>query len=36
MHLRFDSRLLTMVFYFGLVLAVVVYIVALATFEFFG
>jgi cytochrome c oxidase subunit 4 len=36
MHLRFDSRLLTMVFYFGLALAVAVYIATLATFEFFG
>lgn len=36
MHLRFDSRLLTMVFYFGLVLAVIVYIATLSTFEFFG
>lgn len=36
MHLRFDSRLLTMVFYFGLVLAVLVYIVTLAMFEFFA
>lgn len=36
MHLRFDSRLLTWVFYFGLVLAVVVYIATLATFEFFS
>lgn len=36
MHLRFDSRLLTWVFYFGLVLAVAVYIATLATFEFFS
>jgi cytochrome c oxidase subunit 4 len=36
MHLRFDSRLLTMVFYFGLALAVLVYIAALSTFQFFS
>ncbi len=34
MHLRFDNRLLTWVFVAGLALAVVVYIVTLATFEF--
>jgi len=34
MHLRFDNRLLTWVFVAGLFLAVIVYIVTLATFEF--
>ena len=34
MHLRFDNKLLTWVFIAGLALAVVVYIVALTTFEF--
>jgi hypothetical protein len=41
MHLRIDrvkygSSMLTIVFYFGLILAAVVYIVALSTFRFFG
>ncbi|MDZ7734418.1 MAG: cytochrome C oxidase subunit IV family protein [Acidimicrobiia bacterium] len=36
MHLRFDSRFLTMVFYFGLALAAAVYIATLATFEFWS
>jgi len=36
MHLRFDSKVLTRVFYFGLFLAVGVYIVALLTFRIFG
>jgi cytochrome c oxidase subunit 4 len=36
MHLKNDSRILTTVFYFGLVLAVVVYIVTLMTFRFFA
>jgi cytochrome c oxidase subunit 4 len=35
MHLRFDSRLFSMIFYIGLALAVVLYIVVLATFHFF-
>jgi cytochrome c oxidase subunit 4 len=40
MHLRIDrskygSNLLTIVFYFGLILAVAVYLVALLTFRFF-
>jgi cytochrome c oxidase subunit 4 len=35
MHLRFDSRLFSMVFYIGLALAVVLYIAMLATFHFF-
>jgi cytochrome c oxidase subunit 4 len=36
MHLRFDNKLLTRLFYSGLFLAVGVYIAALATFEVFG
>jgi cytochrome c oxidase subunit IV len=36
MHLKFDSRLLTRVFYAGFALAVVVYVVTLATFELFS
>lgn len=34
MHLRFDSRLFTRLFVTGLVLAVGVYVITLATFEF--
>jgi cytochrome c oxidase subunit IV len=34
MHLRFDSRLFSMVFYIGLVFAVVLYGAVLATFHF--
>ncbi len=36
MHLKFDNRLLTRVFYAGFVLAVSVYVVALVTFEIFS
>ena len=36
MHLKFDNRMFSFLFYMGLVLAVFVYIVALATFHFFG
>ena len=36
MHLRFDNKLLTRLFYGGLFLAVGVYIAALATFELFN
>lgn len=36
MHLKFDSKILTRIFYSGLVLAVSVYLVALATFRIFG
>jgi hypothetical protein len=36
MHLKNDSRLLTVVFYFGLALAAVVYLITLMTFRFFG
>jgi caa(3)-type oxidase subunit IV len=35
MHLRYDSKILTALFYFGLVLATAVYVVALAAFQFF-
>jgi cytochrome c oxidase subunit IV len=35
MHLRFDSRLFSLVFYIGLFLAVALYAVMLATFHFF-
>jgi hypothetical protein len=34
MHLRFDSRLFTLVFYIGVVFAVGLYGVMLATFHF--
>ena len=34
MHLKFDSRIFTYVFYFGLLLALFVYIGALTTFHF--
>ena len=36
MHLRFDNKLLTRLFYSGLVLAVVVYVIVLTTFEFWS
>ncbi|HSL56844.1 MAG TPA: cytochrome C oxidase subunit IV family protein [Acidimicrobiales bacterium] len=35
MHLKFDSRMFSWVFVAGIVTAVAVYMVALATFEFF-
>ncbi len=35
MHLRFDSRLFSLVFYIGLGFAIVLYGVVLATFHFF-
>jgi cytochrome c oxidase subunit 4 len=35
MHLKFDSRIFSMMFYTGLFLAIFVYIVFLATFQFF-
>ena len=35
MHLKNDKKILTTVFYFGLVLAVAVYIAALSAFRFF-
>jgi len=36
MHLKFDKRLLTVVFYSGLILAVAVYCAVLAAFRFWG
>lgn len=36
MHLKFDSRILTRIFYAGLALAVGVYLAVLATFEIFS
>jgi cytochrome c oxidase subunit 4 len=36
MHLKFDNRLFSWLFYTGLFLAIFVYIVALSTFHFFG
>jgi cytochrome c oxidase subunit 4 len=36
MHLRFDNRLFSFLFYAGLFLAIGVYVAALATFEFFS
>ncbi len=36
MHLKFDSKIFSFLFYVGLGLALAVYIVALATFKFFG
>ena len=36
MHLRFDTKLLTTLFYAGLILAVVVYLIVLTTFEFWS
>ncbi len=36
MHLKFDSKLLTYIFYAGLGLALAVYIATLATFRFFA
>ena len=35
MHLRFDNRLFSLLFYMGLGLAVTVYLVTLFTFRFF-
>jgi len=35
MHLKFDSKVFSVMFYMGLVLAIGVYVVALFTFEFF-
>ena len=35
MHLKFDSKIFSFLFYMGLFLAVTVYIVALSTFKFF-
>jgi cytochrome c oxidase subunit 4 len=36
MHLKFDHKLFSVLFYLGLLLAVGVYCAALATFSFFG
>jgi len=36
MHLKFDDKVLTRVFYAGLILAISVYVAALVTFELFG
>ena len=36
MHLRFDNKIFTWLFYSGLLLAVGVYVVMLATFQFFA
>ena len=36
MHLKFDNKLFSLMFYIGLVLAVGVYLVALLTFQFFA
>ena len=36
MHLKFDNRLFSVMFYMGLGLAIAVYIVALFTFKFFS
>ena len=36
MHLKFDNRLLTRVFYAGFVLAIAVYVITLVTFELFS
>ena len=36
MHLKFDNRIFSFMFYLGLILAVGVYCAALATFQFFS
>jgi len=36
MHLKFDNRIFSFLFYSGLLLALGVYVLALATFEFFS
>ena len=36
MHLKFDNKIFSFMFYLGLVLAVLVYCAALSTFHFFG
>jgi cytochrome c oxidase subunit 4 len=36
MHLKFDHKLFSFLFYTGLILAVSVFAAALATFHFFG
>jgi cytochrome c oxidase subunit 4 len=36
MHLKFDKRIFSFMFYMGLTLAIFVYVLALATFHYFG
>ena len=36
MHLKFDNKIFSFMFYLGLILAVLVYSAALSTFHFFG
>jgi hypothetical protein len=36
MHLKFDHKILTRIFYAGLFLAIAVYLAVLATFEIFS
>ena len=36
MHLKFDDKLLTRIFYFGIFLAIVVYMIVLTTMHFFS
>ena len=36
MHLKFDNKIFTWIFYTGLLLAIFVYVAALATFHFFS
>jgi cytochrome c oxidase subunit 4 len=36
MHLKFDNKIFSYLFYSGLLLAIFVYLAALATFRFFG
>ena len=36
MHLKFDDKVLTRLFYAGVILAISVYLIALTTFEIFG
>jgi len=35
MHLKFDNRLFSWLFYAGLILAIIVYVISLSTFKFF-
>jgi len=35
MHLKFDNRIFSVLFYAGLLLAITVYVIALFTFRFF-
>ncbi len=35
MHLKFDNRLFSWLFYAGLILAIIVYVIAMSTFKFF-